>query len=77
MSYFGGKVIDDVHEWKVQHPLEGDNSDFYKNTNGQVYFFINLFYVLMYIIPVLGAAIFAQSIIKKVRSDRYNYGRGY
>jgi hypothetical protein len=73
MSYSGGKVIDEIHEWKVKTPLPGDTSDFYVATHNQVYWFINLYYALMYGIPVLGAAIFAQSIIKRVRSSQYTY----
>jgi hypothetical protein len=67
-------MIDEIHEWKVEHPMAGDTSDFYIQSHDQVYWFINLYYVIMYLIPVIGAAIFGQSIIKKVRTDRYNYG---
>lgn len=73
MSYFGGKMIDEIHEWKVQHPLPGDTSNFYIQSHNQVYWFINLYYALMYCIPALGALIFGQSIIKRVRTDRYRY----
>lgn len=76
MSYFGGKVIDTVHEWKADHPMDSDTSDFYKASKDQVYWFINLYYLLMYAIPIGGAAIFGQSIIKRQRVDRYRYG-GY
>jgi hypothetical protein len=71
MSFFGGQFIDTMVN--MQSELPGHDSSFATQTEGQVYWFINLYYLLMYCIPILGAIIFGQAIIKRVRQSQYTY----
>lgn len=71
MSYLGGGLIDNLHEKAKTMP--GADSDFAQKTQSQIYWFINLYTLLMYCIPVLGAIIFGQSILKRVRQSRYTW----
>ena len=71
MSFMGGYVIDTVHEKMLDAP--GSDSDFAQQSEGMVYFFINTYYLLTYAIPALGAIIFGQSIIKRVRQSDFVY----
>ena len=73
LFWSGGLVIDNLHE--KAGDLPGSDSNFAKTAGGQVYFFINCFYGLCYIIPILGLAIFLQSIVKKVGTSQYDYRR--
>jgi hypothetical protein len=69
MSFWGGYLIDIVHEKSVDWP--GQDSDFADNSLWTVYWFINLYYFICYCIPVLGAIIFGQSLVKRVRVSGY------
>ena len=71
MSWIGGGLIDTLHE--TGKDLPGSDSDFANDTQGQVYWAMNLYYFLMYVIPVIGAVIFGQSILKRVRQSRYEW----
>jgi hypothetical protein len=71
MSFYGGGFIDMLHD--KQKDMPGHDSDFAEATEDQVYFFINLYYFVMYCIPVLGALIWGQAIIKRVRQSQYTW----
>lgn len=71
MSFWGGTFIDIMHEKAITMP--GHDSDFSNNSQWMVYWFINLYYLIMYCIPILGAVIFGQSIVKRVRTSSYTY----
>lgn len=71
MSFAGGFVIDSVHSKMIDAP--GHDSNFAIQTESQVYWFINLYYLVMYAIPIIGGLIFGQSILKKVRETDYVY----
>lgn len=71
MSWSGGYLIDKLHEDSSTFP--GHDSNFAQQTQGQIYFYINLYYLIMYILPVLGAIIWGQAIIKRVRQSAYQY----
>lgn len=71
MSFWGGQFIDIIVNKQADMP--GHDSSFAEQTEDQVYWFINLYYFLMYCIPILGAVIFGQAIIKRVRQSQYTY----
>lgn len=78
MSYGGGRIVDEVHERAIQAGVlepDGSMNAFQSGTQSTLYFFINYYYLICYIIPVFGALIWGQSIVKRVRSTQYTYRR--
>jgi len=71
MAFWGGGFIDRMID--MQSDLPGSTSDFAADTEDQVYWFVNLYYFVMYCIPILGAVIWGQAIIKRVRESQYSY----
>jgi hypothetical protein len=71
VSFYGGFLIDTIHA--TGETLPGSTSDFAQQSSGQVYWFINLFYLICYAWPVLGGLVFAQAILKKGRTSQYIY----
>jgi hypothetical protein len=71
MAFYGGNFIDIMHN--QQQILPGHDSDFATAAEGQVYWWINLYYAIMYMIPILGAVVWGQSIIKRVRESQYTW----
>lgn len=71
MSWVGGGLIDRMHEEAKTLPYA--DSDMTEAMQGDIYWFINAYYLITYLIPVLGAIIFGQSILKRVRTSRYTW----
>jgi len=71
LSWSGGYVIDTIHEKMLDAP--GHDSDFATANESNVYWAINMYYLIMYGVPVIGAIIFGQSIVKRVRKDQFTY----
>lgn len=71
MAFYGGNFIDIMHN--QQQNLPGHDSNFAEVAEDQVYFFINLYFLLMYCIPVLGGVVWGQAIIKRVRESQYTW----
>jgi len=71
MAYFGGWFMDTMLIHAMTLP--GHDSNFAIQTQDQVWWFVNLYYFIMYCIPVLGAVIWGQSIVKRVRTSEYTY----
>jgi hypothetical protein len=71
MSFYGGYFID--YMVNMQSELPGHDSNFATQTEGLVYTYINLYYAVMYCIPILGAVIFGQAILKRVRTSQFTY----
>jgi hypothetical protein len=71
MSYFGGWFLDTMLTMAITLP--GHDSHFAENSQDQVWWFVNMYYLIMYCIPVLGAVIWGQSIVKRVRTSTYTY----
>ena len=69
MSFWGGYLIDMIHDESTDWP--GQDSDFADGSLWLVYWFINMYYFVCYCIPVLGAVIFGQSLVKRVRVSGY------
>lgn len=73
MSFAGGTLIDimtmgDTGDLFINN--SGVSADFQTAQNGTIFWFINLYYFLCYAIPLLGIAIFIQSILPKTTGDR-------
>ena len=76
LSYGGGKIVDEIHQKALDAGVLKDDAsmnDYQAGTQGTLYFFINYYYLLCYIIPVFGAIVFGQSIVKRVRTSQYTY----
>jgi hypothetical protein len=71
LAFWGGYFIDVMHEQAITLP--GHDSSFALNSEWLVYWYINAYYLVCYVIPVLGAVIFGQSIVKRVRASQYSY----
>lgn len=71
MSYFGGWFLDTMLTTAITLPAH--DSNFAIQSQDQVWWFTNLFYFICYCIPVLGAVIWGQSIVKRVRVGSYEY----
>lgn len=76
MSYAGGKVIDTVHERALDAGIlksPGTANEYQLGTEPMLNFIINFYYFIMYALPVFGALVFGQSIMVRLRQDRYTY----
>lgn len=71
MAFFGGQFIDMMINKQSDFP--GHDSSFALQSENQVYWFVNLYYAVTYFIPILGAIIFGQSVIKRVRQSAYTW----
>ena len=71
MSYFGGWMLDLLLIKAITLP--GHDSDFANDSQYLVYWFTNLYYLVCYLIPILGAIIFGESIVKRVRTSEYSW----
>jgi len=67
----GGILIDSLYEVGVDLP-HGDEA-VYLAMQGQLPWFMNLYYLVGIGSSILGAIIFGQSIVKRVRRDKYTY----
>jgi ABC-type amino acid transport system permease subunit len=74
LAFVGGTVIDTMTMGKTGEPFV-NNSDIpteWKNSqDATMWWFINLYYFICYALPVLGVAIFIQSILPKTSGDKY------
>lgn len=73
MSFAGGTLIDMLTMGKTGQILTNNShisADFQKSQLGTMFWFINLYYFLCYAIPILGVAIFIQSILPRTSGDR-------
>ena len=76
MSFWGGFFLDSIIEETstLPHQCHGTgDTGIGCQMQQDIYWFINLYYLVCYIIPVLGAVIFGQSIVKRVRMSQYDY----
>jgi hypothetical protein len=71
MSYFGGWFLDMMLIKSMTLP--GHDSDFALSTENLVWWYVNMYYFIMYCIPILGAVIWGQSIVKRVRTGAYDF----
>lgn len=69
MAFWGGFLIDTVFE--QSHNLPNQDTPTAYAMQRDIYWFVNLYYFICYLIPVLGAVIFGQSIVKRVRGSTY------
>lgn len=74
MSFAGGTIIDMLTMGNTGELLTNSShmTQSWKDTqNNTMWWFINLYYFCCYAIPLLGIAIFIQSILPKTTGDRY------
>lgn len=71
MGFWGGYLLDTVVEESNHLPYQ--NTPMAATMQTDINWFINLFYFICYLIPVIGAVIFGQSIVKRVRMSTYSY----
>lgn len=71
--FVGGMLIDPI--WATGTTLEhGDEATYQAmQGGGQINWFVNLYYLIGIGSSILGAVIFGQSVVKRVRQDRYVY----
>jgi hypothetical protein len=72
MAYFGGYIID-LFTGSIAQTLPYQNTPLATQMQQDIYWFINLYYLACDIMPVLGAAIWGQSIVKRVRTGAYSF----
>jgi hypothetical protein len=73
MSFAGGTLIDILTMGETGQTLLNNSqvsADFKASQVGTMFWFINLYYFLCYAIPLLGIAIFIQSILPRTSGDR-------
>jgi hypothetical protein len=71
MAFFGGMFIDIFTNGVVQ-TLPYQNTALATKMQGDIYWFINMYYLACDMMPVLGGAIFGQSIVKRVRTGTFS-----
>ena len=87
MSWVGGQIIDGFYANELNGvPLVPDSVAAYaaspiytsmSNANvGPAGYFVNLFYLLCYLLPCLGAALFYQSLVKYQSAEYYGMAIG-
>jgi hypothetical protein len=72
MAFFGGMIID-VFTNHVAQTLPMQNTPMATQMQQDLFWFVNLYYLVCDLLPVLGGAIWGQSILKKVRTGVYQY----
>lgn len=75
MSFAGGSMIDSLTMGSTGQLLTNNSHvspGFQAAQTSTMYWFINLYYFLCYAIPLLGIAIFIQSILPRTSGDRYS-----
>jgi hypothetical protein len=73
MSFAGGTLIDTMTTGETGEMFvnnSGVSPAFQEAQDGTIFWFINLYYFLCYAIPMLGVAIFIQSILPRTTGDR-------
>lgn len=77
ITFFGGYFIDLVTGEDFVEGLPGHDSEFAQteNATGNIWFFINAFYFVMYCWPILGGLIWYQSHVKKGGNQAYDQYR--
>jgi hypothetical protein len=73
MAFWGGYFIDLMHD-HVSQTLPYQDTPMATTMQRDIYWFINLYYLACDCMPVIGAAIWGQSIVKRVRTGAYSYG---
>ena len=87
MSWVGGQILDGIYANNLNGvPLVPDSVIAYaaspiytgmENANiGTAGYFVNLFYLLCYLLPCLGAALFYQSLVKYQSAEYYGMAFG-
>ena len=80
MSWIGGQLIDGFYANSLNgQPLVPDSlityaqGPFYTATSGmtEMIYFVNLFYALCYVLPLLGCALLWQSLVKYQSAEYY------
>ena len=80
MSWVGGQLIDGFYNNELNgQPLVPDSliayaqGPFYDQTSGlaETNYFVNLFYLLCYVLPILGAFMLWQSLVKYQSAEYY------
>lgn len=72
MAFFGGMVLD-IFTNQIAQTLPYQNTAMATYMQKDIYWFINFYYLACDIMPVLGAAIWGQSIVKRVRTGSYSW----
>jgi hypothetical protein len=72
MAFFGGMILD-LFTNQIAQTLPYQNTPMAAYMQQDIYWFINFYYLACDVMPVLGAAIWGQSIVKRVRTGAYMY----
>lgn len=72
MAFYGGYFLDTMTNDVVSR-LPNPDPAMTDQMQADIYWFINLFYLVCDFMPVLGGAIWGQSIVKRVRVSQYAY----
>lgn len=74
ITFFGGYFIDLVTGADFVERLPGHDSEFATNEweTGNLYWFVNAFYVVCYAWPILGGLIWFQSHVKRGGNQSYS-----
>lgn len=72
MAFFGGMIID-MFTNQIAQTLPYQDTAMAVLMQRDIYWFINFYYLACDLMPVLGAAIWGQSIVKRVRTGAYSW----
>ena len=74
--FVGGMLLDPLYTLGSDNETlpHGDEETYTAmQGGGQIFWFINMYYLVAIGSGILGALIFGQSIVKRVRQDKYKY----
>ena len=69
--FIGGMIIDPTYDAAISLPHGCETT--YVKMQSVLPWYMNLYYVIGYCSSILGALIFGQSVVKKVRMSQYEY----
>lgn len=72
IGFFGGYIIDTM--FGIKDTLPGADSDFAQteDASGNIWFFTNAFYFILYAWPILGGAVWFQAMLKRGGNQSYS-----
>lgn len=74
MAFFGGYFIDTITSHATLEKIPMQDAPIATTMQQDIFWFINLYYFVCDMMPVMGAVIWGQSIVKRVRTGAYYYG---
>jgi hypothetical protein len=72
MAFFGGMILD-LFTNEIAQTLPYQDTAMAEKMQQDIFWFINFYYLACDLMPVLGAAIWGQSIVKRVRTGSYSW----